>query len=243
MKVISRKAAKAAGLKHYWSGKPCKYGHIDLRYVASFTCKECQRVKANRSYAALDADSRARKARERKPYESEWRKNNSERVKATGAIHRKAHKDQFPNYFKDFYSKNRERRKQESNEWYHANTVRALESQRAYVKAHPEQTRAHGRKAANTRRAIKKRVFVEVVDSRVVFERDKGVCGICQKDVDVTSKWEVDHIIPISKGGAHSYENVQLAHRKCNRSKSASLPKGQPTLFQVVAVKESIDHG
>ena len=30
----------------------------------------------------------------------------------------------------------------------------------------------------------------------------------------------IDHIIPISKGGTHQWNNVQLAHRKCNRMKS-----------------------
>jgi 5-methylcytosine-specific restriction endonuclease McrA len=39
--------------------------------------------------------------------------------------------------------------------------------------------------------------------------------------VDVNSKWHVDHIVPISKGGPHSYLNVQLAHAKCNRTKGA----------------------
>ena len=80
----------------------------------------------------------------------------------------------------------------------------------------------------------KAKVFVEHVDPKVVFARDKGMCGICKSSVAPDSKWEVDHVIPISKGGAHSYDNVQLSHRKCNRAKWASLPKGQPTLFQVV---------
>jgi 5-methylcytosine-specific restriction endonuclease McrA len=66
-------------------------------------------------------------------------------------------------------------------------------------------------------------VFVDDVDPRVVFERDKGVCGICLTPVDPASKWEIDHIVPISKGGPHAYANVQLSHRRCNRSKSARL--------------------
>lgn len=137
-----------------------------------------------------------------------------------------------PDYFREHYAKNRERRKRQSNEWYHANSARALEARKEYVVANPEKARRWGRKSANTRRAITKRVFVEAVDPDVVFSRDKGICGICCKSVDVTSHWEIDHIVPISKGGAHGYDNVQLAHRKCNRAKAAR-PQGQPTLFQV----------
>jgi 5-methylcytosine-specific restriction endonuclease McrA len=40
--------------------------------------------------------------------------------------------------------------------------------------------------------------------------------------------------VPLAKGGTHCYDNVQLAHGRCNISKGAKVPKGQPTLFQVV---------
>lgn len=32
----------------------------------------------------------------------------------------------------------------------------------------------------------------------------------------------IDHIIPLSKGGLHSWNNIQLAHLSCNSSKGAS---------------------
>ena len=44
--VISRAAAKAAGLKHYFTGKPCARGHIDYRFVSVGTCKSCARERA-----------------------------------------------------------------------------------------------------------------------------------------------------------------------------------------------------
>lgn len=90
-----------------------------------------------------------------------------------------------------------------------------------WSRKHPEHARALRRKVDSKRRAIEQNVFVEAVDPRVVFERDKGMCGICQESVDPMSPWEVDHIIPIAKRGAHSYANVQLAHPRCNRKKAA----------------------
>jgi hypothetical protein len=30
---------------------------------------------------------------------------------------------------------------------------------------------------------------------------------------------ELDHVVPLSRGGAHAKENVRLAHRKCNNLK------------------------
>ena len=62
-----------------------------------------------------------------------------------------------------------------------------------------------------------------------LFQRDKGICQICGKPCDYNDYIykgdafvagnnypSVDHIIPLSKGGEHSWGNVRLAHRHCN---------------------------
>src|SRR5262245_39952947 len=43
MDVISRGAAKAAGRVRYFTGRPCKWGHIAERIVSSGRCVECNR--------------------------------------------------------------------------------------------------------------------------------------------------------------------------------------------------------
>lgn len=55
-------------------------------------------------------------------------------------------------------------------------------------------------------------------------------CGICGKPVDFSYTYPhplsptVDHIIPVSKGGHPTdLDNLQLAHRCCNRAKSDRL--------------------
>lgn len=40
-KIISRKDAKAKGLKHYFTGKPCPKGHVSERFVSKYNCVEC----------------------------------------------------------------------------------------------------------------------------------------------------------------------------------------------------------
>ncbi len=51
---------------------------------------------------------------------------------------------------------------------------------------------------------------------QAVWARDMGRCVQCQSE----SLLEYDHIIPISKGGATSYGNLQILCRSCNRHKS-----------------------
>lgn len=48
-----------------------------------------------------------------------------------------------------------------------------------------------------------------------IFERDKGQCCACKTN----KKIEFDHIIPISKGGLSTAENLQLLCTSCNRKK------------------------
>lgn len=58
-RLITRKEAKLAGLKHYFTGKPCANGHIDIKQTSSKTCLTCHRERgAARQTADRDADLR-----------------------------------------------------------------------------------------------------------------------------------------------------------------------------------------
>ena len=51
-----------------------------------------------------------------------------------------------------------------------------------------------------------------------LFEAQKGICNGCAKEFDAVN-FEIDHIIPKSKGGGDYYENFQLLCGNCNRVK------------------------
>lgn len=57
----------------------------------------------------------------------------------------------------------------------------------------------------------------EVVDA--VYSRDGGRCVYCGS----TENLQLDHIIPFSKGGATTLENLQLLCQKCNLEKSNKI--------------------
>lgn len=62
-----------------------------------------------------------------------------------------------------------------------------------------------------------------------VVARDGLLCALCGVAVDMELRWpdrmskSVDHVIPISRGGAHTLENCQLAHLSCNSRKGNRL--------------------
>lgn len=60
---------------------------------------------------------------------------------------------------------------------------------------------------------------------RRAIRRTKPPCGICGEEIDYSLRsphpdsFEVDHVLPIARGGADTLENKQASHRRCNRDK------------------------
>jgi len=74
-------------------------------------------------------------------------------------------------------------------------------------------------------------------DVAQVLARDRWTCQLCgaktpERLRGTTDRFapEIDHIVPISKGGGHTKENTQCACRQCNSTKG-SKPLGQTLLF------------
>lgn len=47
MKTLTHKMAVEQGLHKYYSGVPCKRGHLDLRITKTYACMACRREYAN----------------------------------------------------------------------------------------------------------------------------------------------------------------------------------------------------
>jgi 5-methylcytosine-specific restriction endonuclease McrA len=104
-------------------------------------------------------------------------------------------------------------------------------------KCRNESERAIKRASGSRRRALLRGVTVERVDPFVVFDRDKWRCQLCGVKTPKATRGsyeddapELDHIITLSEGGAHSYLNTQCACRKCNGEKSGAS-RGQLLLI------------
>lgn len=70
--------------------------------------------------------------------------------------------------------------------------------------------------------------FDESITLDAVITKYDGICQLCGQKVDKTDIVNghirkryptVDHITPLSKGGEHTWDNVQLAHMGCNAGK------------------------
>jgi 5-methylcytosine-specific restriction endonuclease McrA len=59
------------------------------------------------------------------------------------------------------------------------------------------------------------------ITRRAVFARDGWTCQYCGSRSNLT----VDHVIPKSKGGSSSWENIVASCAPCNRRKGNALPR------------------
>lgn len=99
------------------------------------------------------------------------------------------------------------------------------------------------KRADNNRRETSRRVKIKnaIVDKDItlegVWQNSMGICYLCGCVCDWDDKQEkdgtticggrypsIDHIIPLSAGGKHSWGNVALACRKCNTEKRDKVP-------------------
>lgn len=78
-------------------------------------------------------------------------------------------------------------------------------------------------KYAAKRRARKRKAAAEDVDRLVALEKGGGRCYLCGKEL-TESTMHLDHVVPLVRGGPHSYSNCRPACAKCNQRKSFRTP-------------------
>lgn len=109
------------------------------------------------------------------------------------------------------------------DDWYRRRMRLRTKAKR---KTQAERRRAESRVRSKARRAIIK--GSRVADDQRSIDRlyqsareaSRIPCFYCQKPT-VKGEREVDHMVPLSRGGAHAIENLCIACSKCNQSKSA----------------------
>jgi len=104
--LISRQEAKAQGLKRYFTGKPCKHGHVAERLVLDGNCLGCARISAKKGSANY------RKNRPEKVNAWLYEKSEEDR-RAFWADQARKQRAKFPEKHKQYGKKHYERNKSE----------------------------------------------------------------------------------------------------------------------------------
>ena len=186
MPIISKEEAKAKGLKRFFTGIPCEKGHISEKLVSNRGCCECARLGRNR-------------------------RRRGEKIEI---IQRECKSDKCKNKFEVKVSSNKAYCSTKCRNYYNSKLERTL---------FPEKTRAannrcfkkHGAKY-NFKRSGKR----ELIPTHLTEEEFVKGVAIFQKMLDMNEKFNpndrrdkkycVDHRIPLSIGGRHHPNNLQI---------------------------------
>jgi hypothetical protein len=95
MDIITRQQALAQGLRHYFTGEPCRNGHVSIRGTRKWNCLECDRnhkaKERQRDPERVRANERRTAAKHRKSRlqaTQRWRERNQDRLKYYGQAFR-----------------------------------------------------------------------------------------------------------------------------------------------------------
>ena len=128
-------------------------------------------------------------------------------------------------YHKEWRKQNPDKYREQRKRWKKKNPDKVKESQRRYIKKYPEKIRFLIRKNKRRRdNAEGSHTFGEWELLKRQYGYCCPACGKCETEI----KLEIDHIIPLSKGGSNYIENIQPLCRSCNSKKHDKMIKYEP---------------
>lgn len=124
-------------------------------------------------------------------------------------------------YFRDRYKKDPSRFVAGSMDHYRANRDTIIQNVKAWAARNPERRHAIANSYKHRRRAVEAG-GMSGPELTAWVRKQKKICywcsAACERD------FQVDHYVPLSKGGAHLASNLVVACGDCNRRKNASDP-------------------
>ena len=219
MEIISRKEAKEKGLTRYFTGKPCKHGHIADRWVSGGGCSECKRLKAEK----------------KAEYDKIYRIRNADKIKEAKKESYEEKKDLVRKKHKKYYEQNKVKIKKNSNRYYYENLDKIKEYRKEKYQLQKEEinkkTRDKRSKCGKFRlmesmRKLVKRTIKNKEDrteSILGYKKEKLINRIEYQfkegmswDNYGTSGWHIDHKKPISRFLAQGVTDPKIINALSN---------------------------
>lgn len=216
--IVSRKDAIANGDKFYFTGRPCKFGHIDQRRLPTNRCKTCEYASTQRWRSENREYVRVR--------DNAYRKKTSERRGELERARYADNPDKFRKKSRRSYWKDPEKHKTYSKNYHYKAgpeyRKKAQDRTKKWALDNPERAKANSQASRIKRRGIEAIGIHTAEDVKRIIKMQKGKCAYCK--VKLGKRYHLDHIVPLARGGSNFARNIQATCAKCNMAKHARDP-------------------
>ena len=211
MDIVSKEEARERGLKRYFTGKPCKNGHVAERFTTGGGCVECVRASVRRWRKA-----NLEKARENT---RQWIARNPERHRENVRKWHKENVERNREKARQWIAKNPERHRENVRKWREENPDRNRERQREWRQANPDRLA----ELSAGRRAWRLKATPAWADREVIA----FFYSVAREETERTGEQHhVDHIVPLrgkNVCGLHVEANLQILTASQNLRKNNKL--------------------
>ncbi|MBB3017682.1 hypothetical protein FHR70_000722 [Microvirga lupini] len=204
MNVVSRAEAREQGLKRYFTGAPCKRGHIDERFTASTRCVSCN--------AIICAGWKAGNKDLKDELDREYRSNNRERQKKNSS---------------DWYSRNRDLTIERARQHAQKSPEAQAKKKREWKFRNPDSSTFHSALRRARKSAAMPAWFGEL--DEFVWDEAAELAILRRAATDIS--WAADHMIPLAckkACGLHVWNNCQVIPAYLNGRKGNKLILTEP---------------
>lgn len=197
LQIVPRSVAIDRGMMRYFTGRPCKHGHVSERRTSRGDCVTCYQSRL-----------------------AEYRELNKDHISKANIKYKKENRDRYSQKYKEWLSKNKKRKYEYTRKWAEKNKDR----RRFLLRRWQENNRDRVRYKNNERKARQRGAdgSYSSEDIASMFSKQSGRCASCRKSIK--AGYHIDHIEPISRGGSNYPSNLQLLCQTCNLSKGAKDP-------------------
>ena len=212
--VITRAEAKAAGLKWYCTGNPCKHGHLEDRQTSNGRCRACGKDS--------DAGYRQHNPDRFRAKNSRYRANNPEKIRQFKARDYAKNHEKIRNSVARYQTENSEKVRQYREQYYKKNRHKIKQRKVCYQAENPEKRRA----AHQLRRARKRQATPPWFGELDAFVWQEAAHLAVLREDATGIEWHCDHLIPIAckkACGLHTWNNVQVIPASVNIAKNNKL--------------------
>lgn len=195
-------------------------------------CRQCE-SKRKQDWLKSNPIKIEEKRIKGREYTRQYRVKNKGKCKESAVLYKKNNPDKVKMWKRNDYLKRKKICNEKSKEYYEKNKDKIIAWQTGWAEANHEKVKSikrkynnsiKGRAARHNYRSLKRANGYKLTEDNIkmLISQQNNKCFYCDKDLE---NFQIEHIIPLSKGGEHKLYNIVLSCSFCNHSKGHKSPE------------------